>query len=248
MKNPIYSASPPVPQQGGSTQVKSRFTLGIAIGLIIGLVIAGIPAGYFYMNNSSLNSKYTTLESNYSSLQSKYSSLQSQYSSLQSQSSSLQSQYSSLNSQYSSLQSQYSSLQSKYSSLQSQYSSLQSNSSFLNSQYSSLLSIASLSQTETLENSQTISQPAGYYTYYTFNNINYAGYITVDVSSSTTSNTWVEIVGYSSNGISYNSGQLTVGYSGTVSYPVLPGTVQVEIGNSNLFSGATETVTITYTY
>ena len=247
MKNPIYSASPPVPQQGGSTQVKSRFTLGIAIGLIIGLVIAGIPAGYFYMNNSSLNSKYTTLESNYSSLQSKYSSLQSQYSSLQSQSSSLQSQYSSLNSQYSSLQSQYSSLQSKYSSLQSQYSSLQSNSSFLNSQYSSLLSIASLSQTETLENSQTISQPAGYYTYYTFN-ISYAGYITVDVLSSTISNTLVKIIGYSSNGISYSSGQITVGSSGTVSYPVLPGTVQVEIGNPYFFSGASATVTITYTY
>jgi len=241
MKNPIYSASPSVPQQGGSAQVKSRFALGIVIGLIVGLVIAGIPAGYFYMNNSSLNSKYTTLESNYSSLNSQYSSLQSQYSSLQSQSSSLQSQYSSLNSQYSSLQS-------KYSSLQSQYSSLQSNSSFLNSQYSSLQSIVSLSQTETKVNSQTISQPAGYYTYYTFNNINYAGYITVDVSSSTTSNTWVEIVGTSSNGISYNSGQLPVGSSGTVSYPVLPGTVQVEIGNSNLFSGATETVTITYTY
>ena len=134
----------------------------------------------------------------------------------------------------------YSSLNSKYSTLESNYSSLQSN-------YSYLQSIVSLSQTETLENSQTISQPAGYYTYYTFN-ISYAGYITVDVSSSTTSNTWVEIVGYSSNGISYNSGQLTVGYSGTVSYPVLPGTVQVEIGNSNLFSGATETVTITYTY
>jgi len=233
MKNPIYSASPSGSQQSGPSQTKSRLGLGIVIGLIIGLVIAGIPAAYFYMNNSSLNSKYTTLESNYSSLQSQYSSLQSQYSSLQSQYSSLQSQYSSLNSKYSSLQSQYSSLQSQYSSLQSNYSYLQS--------------IARLSQTETFVNSQEINQPAGYYTYYTFN-ISYAGYITVDVSSSTTSNTWVEIVGYSSNGISYSSGQIAVGYSGTVSYPVLPGTVQVEIGNSNYINGATETVTITYTY
>jgi len=206
MKNPIYSASPSGSQQSGPSQTKSRLGLGIVIGLIIGLVIAGIPAGYFYMNYSSLNSKYTTLESNYSSLQSQYSSLQSQYSSLQSQ-------YSSLNSQYSSLQSQYSSL---------------------NSQYSYLQSIVSLSQTETFVNSQTISQPAGSYTYYTFN-INYAGYITVDVLSSTTSNTWVDIVGYSSNGISYSSGQIPVGSSGTVSYPVLPGTVQVKIGNSNFF-------------
>jgi len=232
MKNPIYSASPSGSQQSGPSQTKSRLGLGIVIGLIIGLVIAGIPAAYFYMNNSSLNSKYTTLESNYASLQSQYSSLQSQYSSLQSQ-------YSSLNSQYSSLQSQYSSLQSQYSSLQSQYSSL-------NSQYSSLQSIVSLSQTETLVNSQTISQPAGAYYTFTFNNINYAGYITVDVLSSTVYNTTVVIKGTSSNGISYSSGPINVGYSGTVSYPVLPGTVQVEIGS--IFSGATETVTITYTY
>jgi len=232
MKNPIYAASPSGSQQSGPSQTKSRLGLGIVIGLIIGLVIAGIPAAYFYMNNSSLNSKYTTLESNYASLQSQYSSLQSQYSSLQSQYSSLQSNYSSLNSQYSSLQSKYSSLQSQYSSLNSQYSSLQS--------------IVSLSQTETLVNSQTISQPAGAYYTFTFNNINYAGYITVDVLSSTVYNTTVVIKGTSSNGISYSSGQIAVGYSGTVSYPVLPGTVQVEIGS--IFSGATETVTITYTY
>jgi len=247
MKNPIYSASPSGSQQSGPSQTKSRLGLGIVIGLIIGLVIAGIPAAYFYMNYSSLNSKYTTLESNYASLQSQYSSLQSQYSSLQSQYSSLQSNYSSLNSQYSSLQSKYSSLNSQYSSLQSQYSSLQSQYSSLNSQYSSLQSIASLSQTETLVNSQTISQPAGAYTSYTFN-INYAGYITVDVLSSTVYNITVVIKGTSSNGISYSSGPITIGSSGTVSYPVLPGTVQVEIGNSYFFSGATETVTITYTY
>ena len=104
----------------------------------------------------------------------------------------------------------------------------------------------SLSQTETLVNSQTISQPAGAYYTFTFNNINYAGYITVDVLSSTVYNTTVVIKGTSSNGISYSSGPINVGYSGTVSYPVLPGTVQVEIGS--IFSGATETVTITYTY
>jgi len=232
MKNPIYSASPSGSQQSGPSQTKSRLGLGIVIGLIIGLVIAGIPAGYFYMNYSSLNSKYSTLESNYSSLQSQYSSLQSQYSSLQSQ-------YSSLNSQYSSLQSQYSSLQSKYSSLLFQYLSLQSN-------YSYLQSIVSLSQTETLVNSQTISQGPNNGTVFTFN-IQYAGYITVDVLSSTTSNTWAEIYEYSSNGMSYAIGQF-VGYSGTGRFPVLPGTVKVEIGNSNLFNGATETVTITYTY
>jgi len=96
-------------------------------------------------------------------------------------------------------------------------------------------------------NAQTVSQGAGGYTYWSFST-SYAGYVTVTVPSSTTSNTWVEIYGISSNGITYDSGQISVGYGGTVSYPVLPGTVQVDVGNNNLVNGATETVTITYTY
>jgi hypothetical protein len=98
-----------------------------------------------------------------------------------------------------------------------------------------------------LVNAQTVSQGAGGYTYWWFS-ASYAGYVTVTVSSSTTSNTWVEIYGISSNGITYDSGEISVGYGGTVSYPVLPGTVYVYVGNNNLVNGATETVTITYTY
>jgi ribosomal protein L40E len=152
-----------------------------------------------------------------------------------------------LNSSYASLQSSYSSLQSQYSSLKSSYSSLQSQYSSLQSSYSSLQSIVSLSDSSVFVNQQTVSEPAGSSYSWTFN-VNYAGYIVVYVSSSTTSNTYVEISGYSNNGISYNSGHVTIGTSGSVAYPVLPGSVIVYVGNTNLFSGATETVTITYYY
>jgi len=104
-----------------------------------------------------------------------------------------------------------------------------------------------LQRTTTWVNAQTVSQGAHSYTYWSFST-SYAGYVTVTVFSSTTSNTWIEITGTSSNGITYDSGPIRVGYGGTVSYPVLPGTVQVDVGNSNFINGATETVTITYTY
>jgi len=103
-----------------------------------------------------------------------------------------------------------------------------------------------------LVSNQTVSEPAG--SAYDFNfDIQYAGYIEVIVSSSTTSNTYVEISGtYSllwpapNEGWTYSSGKISVGTGGTVFFPVVPGTVTVAIGNTNALSGATETVTIVY--
>ncbi|QIW23780.1 hypothetical protein EWF20_06160 [Sulfolobus sp. S-194] len=101
--------------------------------------------------------------------------------------------------------------------------------------------------TETLVNYTSISQPAGQYTEYTFT-LNYPGYIKVIVYSSTTTKTYIQITGYSIQGISYTSGQVDVGDSGNLSYPVLPGSVKVDIGNYNLINGATEQIEIIYVY
>ena len=104
----------------------------------------------------------------------------------------------------------------------------------------------------TLVSDYTVNQPAGSASALTFN-IPYAGYIEVMVLSSTTTNTYVEISGtYSpswaapNTGWTYSSGRISVGTSGTVFFPVVPGTVTVAVGNTNAFSGATETVTIVY--
>ncbi|MFP3287901.1 MAG: hypothetical protein RXP86_11625 [Acidilobus sp.] len=107
-----------------------------------------------------------------------------------------------------------------------------------------------LENTQTLVNDQTVSVPPG--SAHTFNfNLPYAGYIEVIVSS-TSPNTYVQITGeyYLPNspntGWTYNSGDLPVGTSGTVYFPVVPGQVTVSIGNANANSGATATVTIIY--
>jgi len=262
--SPLPAAKPPEAAAAPSESKpapgrRSRAWLWPVIGLVIVLLVAGgVP---LMLNYNSLLSQYSSLQSRYPSLQSSYNSLQGQYqalnasyTNLQSRYSSLQSQYSSLLSQYFSLQSSYNSLQGQYSSLQSRYSSLQSSYNSLQSRYSSfqsgynyLLSVANLQQTATWVSAQTVSEGAGSYYSWSFSTP-YAGYVTVTVSSSTTSKTYVEISGASSNGITYDSGEISVGYGGTVSYPVLPGTVYVYVGNSNSVNGATETVTMNYTY
>ena len=100
---------------------------------------------------------------------------------------------------------------------------------------------------ETLLPYTTISQPAGQYDQYSYT-VNYPGYVEVFVYGSTTGSTYVEISGESNNGISYSSGQVTVGTSGSLAYPVLPGSVYVYVGNHNLISGATEEIAIIYFY
>jgi len=261
-KSPEAAAQPPAPVAPSESKPapgrRSRAWLWLIIGLVIGLVAAGVPLtlnynslqGQYQALNASywnLQSSYTSLQNQYSSLQSSYNSLHSQYQDLQSAQSSLASNYLNLIGRYQALNASYWNLQSSYARLQSQYQALNASYNSLQSSYNFLQSVANLQQTTTWVNAQTVSEgPSSDYPW-SFS-IYYAGYVTVTVSSSTTSNTWVEIYGISSNGITYTSNQVSVGYRGTVSYPVLPGTVDVYVGNSNLVNGATETVTITYTY
>jgi len=138
-----------------------------------------------------------------------------------------------------------STLQSQIAELNQEINSLQSNINALNQKINTLTNIVNLQEQTTLVNQQTISQPAGYYTYWDFQ-LQYAGYIVVYVYSSTTTNTYVEVV-WNYNGINYDQ-SITVGASGSAAFPVLPTTVQVRVGNTNIFNGATETVSIVYVY
>jgi hypothetical protein len=90
-----------------------------------------------------------------------------------------------------------------------------------------------------------VSQPAGTYNFWT-HSTTYAGYVRVSVESSTTDKTYIEVL-WSSHGVNYDY-SLSVGVSGTGVFPVLPSSVEVRVGNSNLLNGATETVSITYYY
>jgi hypothetical protein len=113
-------------------------------------------------------------------------------------------------------------------------------------EYNDLNDIVNLAKSTTWIDDHTISQPASSYTYWTFS-ANYIGYVSVQVHSSTTDNTYVRVI-YSSHGVNYDN-QITVGTSGTAVFPLLPSSnIEIRVGNSNWFNGATETVTIAYYY
>jgi hypothetical protein len=115
--------------------------------------------------------------------------------------------------------------------------------------YANYYNIANLALSTVWVNDQTVSQPAGgigvSYTSWT-ESASYAGYVSVWVQSSSVSGTHVRVI-YSSNGVNFDQ-EIVVSVGGTAVFPILPSSVQVEVGNANLSGGATETVTITYHY
>jgi hypothetical protein len=91
-----------------------------------------------------------------------------------------------------------------------------------------------------------VSEPAGYYVYWTFY-ADYPGYVVVTIHTSTTTNNYVEVI-WSAYGINYDQRvSLSPGKRR------LPGSarkrrdVEIRVGNANLLSGATQTVSIVYT-
>jgi Axonemal dynein light chain. len=206
-----------------STKTVSR-NLAIVLAIIIAILLASLIGTIVYYSNLNRSlSSNAGASSNVSSSQ-EISTLQSQIAELNQEINSLQSQNAELN---------------------QEINSLQSNINALNQKINTLTNIVNLQEQTTLVDQQTISQPAGSYTYWNFQ-LQYAGYIVVYVYSSTTTNTYVEVV-WSYNGINYDQ-SITVGASGNAAFPVLPTTVQVRVGNTNIFNGATETVSIVYVY
>jgi len=235
-----------------STPKSKKRVVGIntAIALIIVVVLLAAVLGYsMYYYTAEINSKNNTLSSTNNELNSKNSTIQSlnlQINTLNSEISSLNNQITNLKAQLNTSNGTIQSLNSEISSLNNQITNLKAQLNTSNGTIANLQEILSLSGTTVEINSQTISQPAGYYTYWTLS-IPYAGYIVVEVLSSTSTNTYA-IVSWSSYGVNY-SDSVTVGSSGTVNFPVLPSSnVVVGVGNSDLIIGATETVTILYYY
>ena len=137
------------------------------------------------------------------------------------------------------------SLNSQISYLQSQLSGNQTLIKSLNSKIIDLNDTINLTKSMVWINNQTVSQPESpAYTGWMFS-ASYAGYVSVNVQSSTTTTTYVEVV-YSSYGVNYKN-KIAVGGQGIAVFPVLPSNVEVRVGNTETF-GATETVTITYYY
>jgi hypothetical protein len=122
-------------------------------------------------------------------------------------------------------------------------------------QVNNLTNTLDLSESTVWVNNQTISQAAYRYTFWTYS-INNAGYVSVNVQSSTTNNTYVTVNWYLDGILYYNN--VTVGTSGRAVFPVLPtlpygelsgsNYILIKVGNTNKVGNATETVSITYYY
>ncbi len=183
--------------------------------------------------------QYNNLQVEYKNLNKKYNNLSRNYTNLYNEYINLQDKYRNLLNDYYNLQDNYNNLQDKYYILQSKYNDLQNDYSNLQGKYQNLLEIINLEKSKTLVKNENINQPAGYITQWTFD-LSYPGYIEVNVQSSTTTKTYVK-VWYSSYGVNFEQ-SVDVGNSGVAYFPVLPGTVNIAVGNYNLLSGASETV------
>jgi hypothetical protein len=130
-----------------------------------------------------------------------------------------------------------------------QISQLNSELSDLNASYVAANSIAQLQQSGLLYSSSTsgtsIVQNANSTTSLWNDQLDYAGYVVVQATA-TANTTYAEAI-YSFSGVNFDLNQ-TLGTSGTAIFPILPGPVQINIGNINQSDTNTITVTATYYY
>ncbi len=114
------------------------------------------------------------------------------------------------------------------------------------SEVSVMSSYLNLSGKAVLIENQTLIQPPGSLTSMSVINVDYAGYLTVEISGSYSQYANVT-VSWSSYGIQYSKTE-NIGASGEASFPVLPSKVSISIGNTNPTHEAIENVTIIYHY
>jgi len=199
----------------------------IALGMMCIVLVAGLVgaiAVYMPMVNS---------------LESQIVEMDSQIAEKDSTISSLNNEIAALNSQISS----FTNLIANYS-----YSLEQSHSEIdrLNSQIASYYSIIYLNESEYLFETVTLTQNANTSTVVYSNIIEYAGYVCVDIEESSSNTTYVQLV-YSFYEVNYDH-NVTVGTTGTAAFPVLPGEIEIIVGNTEPVDDVTVTATAFYYY
>ncbi len=151
----------------------------------------------------------------------------------------------SLNAQISKYKKEIQGYQNEIKNMNSNVGNYQSKVQELQDKINRLNAIIDLNCVDYVASSQIINLPAGgnhTWTIYP----SYAGYVIVDVQSSTTPNTYVKVIVNSEYGSwTFQEG---VGSSGSCTIPVLPGVVEIIVGNTNWFQGSTMTVSIEYHY
>jgi hypothetical protein len=108
----------------------------------------------------------------------------------------------------------------------------------------SFQSILQLQESGTLY-SNSLTQDANTTTIIWNDQLEYAGYVIVQATA-TANTTYAEVI-YSYTGANFDYNQ-TIGTSGSAVFPVLPGIVQVNVGNINQNNSNNLTITATYFY
>jgi hypothetical protein len=161
----------------------------------------------------------------------------------------LQSQITQKDNTIAALQSEVASLQAQVSqssnSSTDQISQLNTEIATLNSQLGAYYNIATMNASDTLVYQQALTQDANSTTAIFSSLIYYSGYITVQATA-TANTTFVEVdYNYAGADFTYNK---TIGVSGTALFPVLPGELQIVIGNINQADQNNATITASYYY
>jgi cell division protein FtsB len=115
----------------------------------------------------------------------------------------------------------------------------------LNLQIQSYLNLLYLNASMYLFSQTPVSQNASTYTPLFQDTIQYAGYVGVSVQS-TSNTTYVQAL-YSSFKVNYNN-NVTVGLAGTAYFPVLPGTLEIRMGNTDAYQSDFINATATAIY
>jgi hypothetical protein len=147
--------------------------------------------------------------------------------------------------QIGSLNAQVMSLQNSLDQSNSTIENLQEGVETLNLQIQSYLNLLYLNASTYLFSQTPVSQNTSTYTPLFQDAIQYAGYVGVNVQS-TSNTTYVQAL-YSSFRVNYNN-NVTVGLAGTAYFPVLPGTIEIRLGNTDLEQGDIINATATAIY
>lgn len=198
-------------------------TVAIALGLVCIVLLAGLVATVAMSTTNTSNTQ--TIND------------------LQAQIASKNNTITSLNSQIASLQNQLNNINQNNNN--NSTADLEAELEQLNAQLQYYNSVFLLNESEGMFDNLSIAQEPSTYTVIWQDNINYAGYAAVTIQA-TSNTTYVQTL-YTYKGVNYNN-NVTVGTSGTAYFPVLPGLLEIRLGNTELVDTNNATVTATYYY
>jgi peptidoglycan hydrolase CwlO-like protein len=197
----------------------------VVVCVILAASLVGVIAVYVPNNSQA---QLTEKENTINSLQTQIGALEYQIS--KTNSTTYASQIANLNSQLSDLNNTLTSVYADYSSVQNDYASLQE--------------ITQLTTSE-LWYQNSFSQNGNATTSLGTAQVDYAGYVVVQATA-TANSTYAEVL-YTFDGINMDFNQ-TIGTSGTALFPLLPGSVEIRMGNINQSNANNITATITHYY